>query len=213
MGCVVAEHLTYQLVDILSDGTPVSAAFNHALGNIYYEAGEFLNAEIEYLASLDKYESFQRAWNGLGLTRFRQDDFDGALKALGKSIELGANDASTYGILGYCHLNKGNLKSAEVAYDLAILSDPSNTEWTEGLAQIYMETERFQEARRVFEQLSREYPEDEEYWLLQANVWLSMDEPLKTARCLEIARRIGKIDAEAMFLLGNIYLKGAVIGS
>ncbi len=198
------------LVDILSEGVPVSAAFNHALGNIYYAAGEYLNAEIEYLAAKDKYESFQRAWNGLGLARFRQDDYEGALAALSKSIELGANDPETYGILGYCHLNIGNLKSAEVAYNLAILNDPANTEWTEGLGQIYMETERFQEARRVFEQLSRAYPENEEYWLLQANVWLSLDEPLKTARSIEIARRIGKVDAEAMILLGNIYLKEGV---
>lgn len=198
------------LVDILSEGTPVSAAFNHALGNIYYEAGEFLSAEVEYLAAMDKFPSFQRAWNGLGLTRFRTGDYEGALTALAKSIELGANDSATFGILGYCHLKQGNLKSAEVAYDLAILKDPSNTEWTEGLGQIYMETERYQEARLVFEQLSREYPDDVEYWMLQANTWLSMDEPLKTARCIEIAQLIGKVDSEAMFLLGNIYLKEGV---
>lgn len=198
------------LVDILSEGTPVSAAFNHSMGNIYFSAGEFLNAEIEYGAAIEKHSSFQRAWNGLGLARFRQDDFEGALEALSKSIQLGANDAETYGILGFCHLSLGNLKSAEVAYDLAILSDPDNSEWAEGLGQIYLETERYEEARRVFKQLSREFPDDSEYWLLQANTWLASDEPLKTARCLEIARRIEKLDAKAMFLLGNIYLKEGV---
>ncbi len=195
------------LVDILSGGTPVSAAFNHAMGNIYYTTGEYLNAEIEYNAAIEKHASFQRAWNGLGMARFRQDNYEGALDALTTSVKLGANDAESYGILGFCHLRLGNLKSAEVAYDLAILSNPDNSEWAEGLAEIYMETDRYDEARRVFEQLSREFPDDAEYWLLQSNTWLLTDEPLKAARCLEIADRIERLDAKALFLLGSIYLK------
>jgi len=201
------EQARNMLVDILSGGTPVSAAFNHAMGNIYFTAGEYLNAEIEYDAAIRKHGSFQRAWNGLGMARFRQDDYEGALTALAKSIQLGANDAETYGILGFCHLSLGNLKSAEVAYDLAILNDPDNSEWAEGLAQIYMETDRFDEARRVFEQLSREFPDEAEYWLLQSNTWLMAEQPLKAARCLEIADRIESLDANALFLLGSIYLK------
>lgn len=195
------------LVDILSGGTPVSAAFNHAMGNIYFTAGEYLSAEIEYDAAIQKHGSFQRAWNGLGMARFRQDDYEGSLAALTKSLQLGANDAETYGIVGFCHLSLGNLKSAEVAYDMAILNDPSNSEWAEGLAQIYMETERYDEARRVFAQLSREFPDEAEYWLLQSNTWLLEEEPLKAARCLEIADRIERLDANALFLLGSIYLK------
>ncbi len=207
------EHAKSMLQDLLSEGKPVSAAFNHALGNLYYESGDFLKAEIDYLAAIEKHNDFQRAWNGLGLTRFQLNDYEGALKALSESIRLGASDSLTYGVLGYCHLQLGHHKSAEVAYNLAILNDPDSTEWSEGIAQIYMETERYDDARRLFGQLLRQQPENVSYWLLLGNAWLSLDEPLKTARSIEIARSFGEVDGSALFLLGNIYLKHEVYDS
>ncbi len=204
------DHAKSMLQDLLSEGKPVSAAFNHALGNLYYESGDFLKAEIDYLAAIEKHNDFQRAWNGLGLTRFQLNDYEGALKALSESIRLGASDSLTYGVLGYCHLQLGHHKSAEVAYNLAILNDPDSTEWSEGVAQIYMETERYDDARRLFGQLLRQQPENVNYWLLLGNAWLSLDQPLKTARSIEIARSFGDVDGNALFLLGNIYLKHSI---
>jgi len=195
------------LNDMLSQGTPVSGAFNHALGNLYYESDDFLKAEIQYLAAIDKHDDFQRAWNGLGLARFKLNDISGALKALSRSVELGAFDSMTYGVIGYCHLQMGNRKSAEMAYGLAILNDPESTEWAEGMAQIYMETNRYSEAKGIFEQLVSQNVDNAGYWVLLGNAYLSMDQPRKTARCIEIARRIEPVELDVLELLGDIYLK------
>jgi len=205
-----SDHAKAFLSDILGDDKPVSAAFNHALGNLYYESNDFLQAEIEYQKAIDKHESFQRAWNGLGLARYQQTDYEGALEALSRSVKLGARDALTYGLLGFCHLQAGNYRSAETAYHLATLNDAENTDWAEGIAQIYMETGRYEQAVSVFDEIIRDNPDNVEFWLHKANAWLELDEPLKTARCIEIARRLGKIDADTLYLLGNVYLKEGV---
>jgi tetratricopeptide (TPR) repeat protein len=157
-----------------------------------------------------KHPTFQRAWNALGLARYKQGSYGEAGEALANSVRYGANDAMTYGILGYCHLQMGRYRSAETAYHYAMLFDPEQTDWAEGLAQAYFETARYQEAISIFDDLIRNQPENPEFWLLKANAWLALDEPLKTARCIEIARRFGEVDDDALYLLGNIYLDARI---
>lgn len=198
------------LNDMLSNGTPVSAAFNHALGNVYFKNSNYFQAETQYLAAIEKHPSFQRAWNALGLARYKQANYEEAGEALANSVRYGANDAMTYGVLGFCHLQLGRYRSAETAYHYAMLFDPEQTDWAEGLAQAYFETARFQEAISIFDDLIRTQPDNEDFWLLKANAWLALDEPLKSARCIEIARRFGEVDNEALYLLGNLYLDARI---
>lgn len=194
------------LKETLDSDLPVSAAFNHALGNLYFRTGSNFQAETQYLAAVQKYPTFRRAWNSLGLARYKQGDYEGASVALGTSVRYGANDAMTYGILGYCHLQLGRYRSAETAYHFAMLFDPETTDWAEGIAQAYYETARYEEAISVFDDLIRVDPDNESFWLMKANAWLALDQPLKMARCIEIARRVGTVDAETLYLLGNVYL-------
>lgn len=201
------------LNDMLNSGNPISAAFNHALGNVYFKNANYFQAETQYLAAVNKHPSFQRAWNALGLARYKQGSYDEAGEALANSVRFGANDSMTYGILGFCHLQEGRYRSAETAYHYAMLFDPEQTDWAEGLAQAYFETARFQEAISIFDDLIRTQPGNEEFWLLKANAWLALDEPLKTARCIEIARRFGEVDDDALYLLGNIYLDARIFDS
>lgn len=198
------------LQETLDSDLPVSAAFNHALGNLYFRNGSNFQAENQYLAAVEKYPTFQRAWNSLGLARYKQGDYEGASIALGNSVRYGANDAMTYGILGYCHLQLGRYRSAETAYHFAMLFDPETTDWAEGIAQAYYETARYEEAISVFDDLLRVDPDNVEFWLMKANAWLALDQPLKTARCIEIARRVGAVEPESLYLLGNVYLDQGV---
>ncbi len=195
------------LTDMLDSGTPLSPAFNHFLANLFYGNANYFQAETQFQAAIEKYPTFRRAWNGLGLAQYKQSNYEDAAASLTRSVELGASDSTTYGVLGYCLLQLGRLRSAETAYNYAILFEPDQTDWAEGIAQIYSETGRHEEAIGVFDDLIRKNPDRFDFWLLKANAWLELDEPLKTARCLEIARRLGELDAESYYLLGNIYLK------
>lgn len=194
------------LQDTLDTGAPVSAAFNLALANVYFQNGNYFQAETQFRAAVQKHPTFRRAWNGIGLVRYHEGDYEEAAKALTRCVMYGANDAMTFGILGYCHLRLGRYRSAETAYNYAVLFDPDQTDWAEGLAQVYAETGRHPESIAVLDGLIRSRPDNTEFWLLKANSWLALDEPLKSARCIEIARRVGEVDVKSLYLLGNIYL-------
>lgn len=198
------------LNDLLSNGTPISAAFNHVLGNVYFKNANYFQAETQYLAAVDKHPTFRRAWNALGLARYRQGNYEQAAEALANSVRYGANDSMTYGVLGFCHLQLGRYRSAETAYHYAMLFDPGQTDWAEGLAQAYFETARFEEAISICDDLIRTQPGSVEFWLLKANAWLALGEPLKSARCIEIARRFAEVEDESLYLLGNIYLDARI---
>ena len=190
---------------------PTNPVFQHALGNIYVRLGKAAQAEKQFESAIKGFPNFQRAWNDLGTLRYVNNDFAGAAEALAKSIELGSGDSQTYGALAYCQSQLGSFEAAEMSYNLALVTDANNADWLEGKAQVLMEMGKESEAVRVLRELLRRDPGKIDYWLLQANNWLAAGEPLKAARSLEIARDFGKLDAEAVFLLGNIYLNAGLV--
>lgn len=192
---------------MMSEGRPVSPAFNHILGNIYYTNERWDLAENQYREALRKFPDFRRAWNSLGTLQAQRELYPEAIEALSRSIELGASDSQTYGMLGYSLLQSDHLVAAEVAYNLALLRDPENVRWLEGKARILSESGRHAETIAAVDELLANDSSNLEYWRLQANAHLALEQIPETARCLEIARRLGPLDAGALYLLGNLYLR------
>jgi tetratricopeptide (TPR) repeat protein len=195
------------LESLLADGKPVSAAFNHILGNLYFTAQAWSRAEEQYREAIRKFPDFQRAWNSLGSLKMERDDYPAAAEALARSVELGANDAQTYGMLGYALLQTHEYAAAEMAYNMALMRAPGSVRWLEGKARILAEAGRHAEMLAATDELLKKDPQNFEYWRLQANAQLALGRPNETARSLEIARSLGPLDATALYLLGNIYLK------
>ena len=184
-----------------------SATFNYLLGNIYFENNEFLLAEEQYKTAIESFPDFQRAWTNLGVLKLRSGDTKSALKALLRSVELGDNDAHTFGMLGFCHYSEGNYISAEVAYNRAMLAQPNNMDWLEGKAQVYLKAERYIEAIRMQDELIARQPNNVEYWLAQANAYLAMEDYSRAARNIEIVELVSGADFHALHLLANLYTK------
>jgi tetratricopeptide (TPR) repeat protein len=195
------------LESLLEDGKPLSAAFNLVLGNLYYTSRSWSLAEGQYREAIRKFPDFQRAWSGLGTLHMVRDQYDEAAESLARSVELGANDAPTYGMLGYALLRTGSYEAAEVAYNLALLRDPRNVQWLEGKARILAEVGRHAETLAATDELLAVNPRHFDYWRLQANAHLALGHLRETVRSLEIARAFGRLDASALFLLGNLYLR------
>lgn len=192
---------------MIGEGRPVSAAFNQILGNIYYTNEQWERAEAEYRKAVGKFSDFRRAWNSLGTLYTQQERYPEAIDALSRSIELGASDAQTFGMLGYALLQSDFFVAAETAYNMALLRAPQYIRWLEGKARILSESGRHAEAIAAVDELLRKDPSNLEYWRLQANAYLALDRLPETARNLEIARLVGPLDASALYLLGNIYIK------
>lgn len=183
-----------------------SAAFDFILANLYFQQGNITNAEKYYNKATRKFPNFRRAYKNLGLVQVQAGNYKLAVKTISKSIELGAVDGRSYGLLGYSYLTQELYYPAEAAYRQAILMQPSTLDWKLGLARCLMETERYAEAIALFDTLIKLHPDRADFWLLQGNAYIGKEEPMAATRNIEIVRRMGKAELRSLTLLGDIYI-------
>jgi tetratricopeptide (TPR) repeat protein len=187
-------------------GKATSAVFDFTLANIYFQQEKLEQAAAAYQAAVEKYPKFRRAHRNLGLIYIRQNEFKKALPALTRVIELGGGDALTYGLLGFAYSSSDNSLSAESAYRMAVLIDPATLDWQMGLARSLFKQERYAEAVALCKGMIEAHPERADLWLLQANAYIGLNQPLKAAENYELVDRLGQSTVESLNMLGDIYV-------
>ncbi|MBN1586365.1 MAG: tetratricopeptide repeat protein [Candidatus Omnitrophica bacterium] len=187
-------------------GEAVSAVYDFTLANLYFRQEKLEQSAEAYEVAVDKYPKFLRAWRNLGLIYVRQNEFEKALPALTRVVELGGGDALTYGLLGFAHSSVGNYLSAETAYRMAVLVDPETMDWKMGLARSLFKQESYSQAVALCAQLIAEDPDRADLWLLQANAYVGLGQALKAAENYEFVDRLGRSTKDSLNMLGDIYI-------
>ncbi len=183
-----------------------SAVLDFTLANIHFQQERLDQAAAAYAVAVEKYPRFRRAWRNLGLIQVREGDFEAALDSLTRVIELGGGDAVTYGLLGFAYTHVEQYLSAESAYRMALLLDRETRDWKMGLAQALFKQERFADAAALCGQLISEDPDRTEIWLLQANAFIGLGQPLRAAENYELVESLGASTADSLNMLGDIYI-------
>jgi tetratricopeptide (TPR) repeat protein len=183
-----------------------SAILDFTLGSIRFQQDKMNEALDNYLKAVSKFPSFRRAWRNLGLIYVRDGKYDDAIKAFTRMIELGGGDAYSYGLLGVAYAAKQDYQAAEAAYRNALLLQPENTEWRLGITRCVFKQQKFEDAVTLLEVLIARYPDKIDFWLLQAQAYLGMKQPLKAAENLQAVDHLGKATPESLHTLGDIYL-------
>lgn len=187
-------------------GKASSAVFDFTLANIYFQQEKLPEAAAAYEAAVAKYPKFRRAWRNLGLIHVRQGDAVKAAPALTRVLELGGGDALVYGLLGFAYSSLENHLSAESAYRQAVLMDPGTLDWQIGLARSLFKQERHAEAAALCRSMMDAHPGRADLWLLQANAFIGLNQPLKAAENYEMADRLGASTPDSLNMLGDIYV-------
>lgn len=206
-----------------TDNNESTAILDYALASYYLQESDFYDNDLDeaenkkqkafYLAeserffkqSISKFETYRKAHYNLGILYLKQNQYPNALIAISNAIELGETDGDCYGLLGLCHLMVGNFYSAETSYRQALMMDPNNDKWKIGLAKSLFDSEKYNEAILIFDELILKYPNDSNLWISQSNAFLKKGLEMKAATNLEIVKRLGKADFQSLTLLGNIY--------
>ena len=183
-----------------------SAVFDFTLGNLYFQNDELDKAAEYYALAIAKFPSYRRAHKNLGLIHVRKGDFPAALKSLSKVIQLGGEDALTYGLIGYSYSSTEQYLAAESAYRNALLLQPETLDWKLGLTQSVVRQQKYAEAITLCQELIGQYPDRADFWLLQANAYIGLGQPLKAAENFEILLRMGKATVNSLHTLGDIYV-------
>ena len=183
-----------------------SAILDFTLGGIQFQQEKMIEALDNYRKAVAKFPSFRRAWRNLGLIYVRSGKHDDAISAFTRMIELGGGDAYSYGLLGFAYAAKQDYQAAEAAYRNALLLQPENTEWRLGITRCVFKQQKFEDAVTLLEVLIARYPENSDFWLLQAQAYLGMKQPLKAAENLKAIDRLGKATPDSLYTLGDIYV-------
>lgn len=190
---------------MMNEKEPPSPAFEFILGNVYSAAGDHAKAEASYRSAVNRYPTFLRAWNNLGVLYYMTERFSEAVPCFSKSVALGDREATTFGLLGYSLEKIGNLVSAEMAYMQALAGDPSSSDWKEGLLRICIAGGQYRRAESLVRDLIREQPTETRFWLAYANIRLSENRKLEAITLLEICASTGAAGAAEWQLLGDLY--------
>ena len=182
------------------------AGFDFTLGYLYFQEQRFDDAANHYRDALIKFPSFRRAHKNLGLIHVREGRFALAVRSLGKVIELGGASGSTYGLLGYAYSSIEQWIPAESAYRNALLLDSGTLDWKLGLTLSVLRQGKYAEAASLCDELLALFPDRADFWMLQANAYIGLDEPMRAAQNFEMVGRMGKATPASYNTLGDIYV-------
>lgn len=183
-----------------------TAIFDFTLGALNFQNGEIEKSAEHYKKAIEKYPDFRRAHRNLGIALSQNGEFEGAIKSLTKTIQLGDADALIYGLLGVSYAGQSQHLAAESAFRIAIISEPNSIDWQLGLVRSYLAQEKFTDARKLLDSLLEGNPNSEKLWGLQANVLVQQERFEEALINLELLRDQNMADAKSLYLLGDLYL-------
>ena len=207
--CVLLEKSVAKAVD--KNGVSRSSAlYDFTIGSIYFQQDNLDKAAEWYGKAIVKLPSFLRAQKNLGIVYARSNAFDKAIGPLTRAIDLGAVDGLTFGLLAHSYAMTEQYVSAESAYRQAMMLQPESSDWKVGLTRCLFKERKFEEAAALCGDMIRRDPSRSDLWLLQANAWLSLRQPLKAAENYEILDRAELATTACLNTLGDIYVNESV---
>lgn len=188
-----------------SSTTQRSPAFEFMLGNAYYSAKKFPEAEARYRSAVEGNPTLVRAWNNLGVLYYVQGRHADAVPCFSRSVSLGHRDATTLGLLGNSLEKTGNTVSAEMAYMQALAAEPSNVSWSEGLLRIYIAEKQHAKAETLVRALLASRPQEARYWATYAHLLLSAGRKLEATAMLGRMAATGLAREADLIVLADLY--------
>ena len=190
-----------------------SAAIDFTLANLHNQRDEIEQAEAAYKEAIGKHEKYRRAWSNLAELYYRQGQYEKAVAAFAKVIQLGGGDAISYGLLGDSNQKLGEYIAAETAFRVATMFAPKILDWKLGLAESLLRQGRFADAASMFESLIKLYPDKPRLWLTQGEAYVQLSRPLDAIKNFEMVDRLGGSTQTSLNNLGDLYAYQAMYSS
>lgn len=175
----------------------VSATLMYLLGHVYMQLEQFEAAETAFLSALGPVPDYVRVHESLGLLYLQAEDFDAARDHLARAAALGLNTANLYGALGYLNQESNNFWGAVSAYQQAMVMEPDNRQWQQGLLFALAQTYQFHSGLTLVEQMLQAEPDDPTLWMYRSQMSLQAGEREEALTSLETAIRLGEASSLA----------------
>jgi tetratricopeptide (TPR) repeat protein len=193
--------------ELLEDdpGRPGDRALEFAYGLALVRSGRAAEAEAAFGRLLAEHADWAELHVVLGQAHAQQGDFEAAVAALRRALELapGAPEASS--TLGDIYLRQGRLEEAERAFRAELEHRPGDYGARHRLAVVLDLDGRPEEAVRELEAVLRARPEHADARYLLGKIRLAQGDPEEASTQLEAAAALAPEDANIRYQLAQAY--------
>ena len=159
--------------DLASD----SVALKQLRGQVLLSLKRYPEAEQALQAALKSMPDLALAHRSLSMVYLLQKQYEPARKHLRRSLELGVADVQVYGQLAYINLQLGQPGSAIAGYQTALLLEPDNTQWQQGLLYALINSQAFDQAQGLLDSMLKANPQSADLWLQRGQIALRQNRP------------------------------------
>jgi tetratricopeptide (TPR) repeat protein len=188
-----------------------SARMEFAIGNILFQKDRRGEAEKFFLKAIEKFPDYRQAHNNLAILYVQGGNHAKSIQHFTEAIRLGSSDGTTFGLLGVSYLGIEKFLAAEGAFRNAMILRPDVKDWEMGLIQALLRQEKWAEIIAILNRLIEANPDDASLWELQAGAYLGQKNSLAAAANYEIMDKLGKLTAEQLSTLGDIYINESML--
>jgi len=143
----------------------------------------------------------------LGQAHAQQGDFDSAVQALKRALELKPDVAEANATLGVIYLRQGRLPEAEAALRAELLAHPDDLQSMHNLAIVLDSAQKPDEAIPLLRAVLKAKPDRADARYLLGKILLAQGAATEAAEHLEAAARLAPEDASIRYQLGQAYQK------
>lgn len=188
-------------------GGRVTSAMLYLIGHTYLSLEQFLPAETALLRALVPMPDYLRVHESLGLLYLRTERFDEARMHLVRAAELGLRTPNLFGALGYLNQEIDNYWGAAAAYQQAMMLQPENEQWQQGLLFSLAQTHQNDSALTLADQLLQTRPGDTNLWLIRAHSALETGEREEALASLETVIRLGELSVANLQVAATLHMQ------
>jgi tetratricopeptide (TPR) repeat protein len=185
----------------------LSSTLFYLIGHCYMALEQYLPAETAFKTALIPLPDYIRVHESLGLLYLQTGRFPEARVNLSRAAALGLNTSNLFGALGYLNQQSHNYWGAVSGYQQAMMLDPDNYQWQQGLLFALSQTRQYDSALTLVEQLLQQNPDDPALWLYRSQLSLQAGEREAALTSLETAIRLGDTAVANLQIAATLHME------
>lgn len=189
------------------DISAMSAKLRELYGQILLSNKRYDKARDVLSSVIEEEPDLGSAHRALSLAYLMQDALPQARHHLTRCIELGINDPQVFGQLAYTNLQMGRAVTAISGYQQALLLEPDNEQWYQGLLYALIQSNSLAQAESLLTQMLAQSPEDKQLWLQRSQLALKQGNTTKAIGSLETALSLGNNTTANLVTLAKLHIK------
>lgn len=185
----------------------LSAALLYVIGHIYVGLEMEDAAITAFKSALIQMPDYTRAHEAIGILNLKNENYENARTYLARAVELGLDTGAVYSSLGYLNQQVNNYWGAAAAYQRALMLDPSNQNWQQGLLHALVNSKSYDTASGLVEEQLQSRPDDANLWLYRAHIANFLKDKETALASLETAIRLGKDSKSYLQACANLHMQ------